>query len=106
MGAADQGSAGFRKRSYVPYAVQILGQALYTRGLPCEQQAIVDEAQSKVTMDSTQTVNPVMAVSDIVKIVAVDPPIAKVTSLIPSFNRVMYCRRSKLDKLPVFVSRF
>lgn len=67
---------------------KILEQTLYARGLPSEHQAIVDEAQSKGIIDNTQTRNPVKAVLVIVKVIAVDPPNAKVTRLITSFNRV------------------
>lgn len=76
---------------------KIIGQTLYTRGLPHEQQSIVDEAQSKVTINYVQSDEPVKAVLDIVKVVAVDQSIAKVTRLISSFNRVTSCCRSNTE---------
>lgn len=61
---------------------KILVQTLYTRGLPLEQQSIVDEAQSKGIIDYMQTVDPVKATLDVVNVVTVDSPIATVTRLV------------------------
>lgn len=48
----------------------------------------------------------IAAVRDIVELIAVDPPIAMVSRLISSFNKVSSCRREKNEYLSVFVSRF
>ena len=85
---------------------KILGRALFERGLPADQQAMVDEAQAKGTIDYLQTSDPVSAVRDIVDTVAIDPPIAMVSRLISSFQKVTSCRCSKNEDLRVFVSRF
>ena len=84
---------------------KILSRALFEKGLPPDQQAMVDEAQAKSTIDFLQTSDPVAAVRDIVDTVAVDLPIAMVTRLISSFQKVTSCRRSKNEDLRVFVSR-
>ena len=67
---------------------------------------MLDEAQAKGTIDYLQTSDPVGAVRDIVLAVAIDPPIAMVTRLISSFQKVTSCRRQKNEDLTVFVSRF
>lgn len=66
----------------------------------------VAESQSKCITVYPKTDDPFRAVRDITKIVAVDPPTAKITMPISSFNRAMTCRRSKKEYLAVFVSRF
>jgi len=81
-----------------------LGRWLY-RGLPSAQQSIVDEAQVKGVINYKQD-DQVAAVRDIVELVAVDPPIAMVSRLISSFNKVSSCRRKKNEDLSMFVSRF
>ena len=62
---------------------------------PPDQQAMLDEAQAKGTIDYLQTSDPVGAVHDIVMAVAIDPPIDMVTRLISSFQKVTSCRRQK-----------
>lgn len=99
--AHDTGEDGRLKTIF-----RILGQTLYQRGLPPEQQSIVDEAQAKGVIDFHQTDNPVQAVLGIVNVVAVDPPMATVTRLIGSFNKVSSLKRSKNEDLSMFVSRF
>lgn len=81
---------------------KILGQTLYARKLPCERQAIFDEAQSKGTIEYTQTDDPVKGVLGIFEVVAVEPSIANVTRLASSFNRVTSCRRSKNERSYLF----
>jgi len=85
---------------------KILGRTLYERALPGDQQALVDEAQAKGEINYLQTDDPVQAVRDIVRIVAVDAPIAMVTRLISSFQKVTSCQRKKNEDLRIFVSRF
>lgn len=85
---------------------KILGRTLYERGLPVDQQAIVEEAQVKGIINYKQDDDPIASVRDIVRTVAVDPPIATVSRLIASFKNVMNCRRGNKETLPVFVSRF
>ena len=91
---------------HVQTIYNIFGRALFERALPPDQQTMVDEAQAKGTIDYLQTSDPVATVRDIVDTVAVDPPIAMVTRLISSFQKVTSCRRSKNEDLRVFVSRF
>lgn len=55
---------------------KIIGPTLY-QCLPREQQPIVDETHNKQKIDYTQSNDPVEAVLDILKTVAVDPSIAK-----------------------------
>lgn len=93
------------KRSYHTL-FKIIGQTLYTRGLPREQQAIVYEAQDKGTINYTQTDNPVDAVHYIVKVFVAYPPIPSVTSLITSFNRFTSYHRKLNGEFAVFVYRF
>ena len=64
-----------------------LGRWFYDRALPSAQQSIVDEAQAKGVIDYKQD-NQIAAVKDIVELIAVDPPIATVSRLISSFNKV------------------
>ena len=82
-----------------------LANHLYDRGLPSEQQSIVDEAQLKGIIDYKQD-NQIAAVRDIIELVAVDSPIANVSRLITSFHRVTNCRRHRNKDLRAFVSRF
>ena len=74
--------------------------------LPRAQKSIVDEATEKGLLDYDQT-DQVKAVSEIVELIAVDPPIAIVTRLISvvqqSLSRAM---RRKNEDLNSFVSRF
>ena len=64
---------------------KLLGRTLYDRGLPDAQKAIADEAQSKGRVDNLQSEDPVEAALQIVKGVAVDPPISMVTRLMSSY---------------------
>lgn len=84
-----------------------LGRHLYDTGLPSSQQSIVDEAQARGKIDYKQD-DPIQAVKDIVDLVASDPPIAVVSRLICSFNRVTECTRDigRGESLSSFVSRF
>ena len=50
--------------------------------------------------------DPVQAALQIVRLVAVDPPIALVTRLISSNQKVTSCRRDRNEKLSSFVSPF
>lgn len=49
--------------------------------------------------------NQIIAVQQIVDLVAKDPPLAQVTGLIGSFNKVTSCRRGSKEDISVFVSR-
>ena len=98
--AAERGTDGVYSTLYAT-----LGRQLYERGLPSSQQSIVDEAQAARTIDFKQN-DQVAAVRDIVNLVAIDPPIAMVSTPINSFHRVSTCRRKKNEDLSVFVSRF
>ena len=70
-----------------PTVKATLARDLYERGLPRAQKSIVDEAQAKRRLDYRQD-DQVKAVSEIVELLAVDPPIAVVTRLISSFDEV------------------
>lgn len=99
--AHDSGNDSFYHTKF-----KILGQKSYLRGLSREQQAVVDEARPEGTVNYLHTGDPVKVALNIVKVVAIDPPIAKVTSLIAYLNRVTSCKRSKNKKMSVFVTRF
>ena len=47
-----------------------------------------------------------MAIREIIELIAVDLPIAVVSRLIASFNKVTSCRRRRSEDLNTFVSRF
>ena len=81
-----------------------LGRLLYDRGLPAAQQSKVDEAQSKGLLNYKQD-DQVKAVMDFVNLIAADAPIASVTRLINSFNKVKSCRRLKNEDVRTFISR-
>lgn len=70
--------------THITLCSNILGQTLYDRGIPREEQPSFYEAQSKGIIYYTQTKNHVKAVLDIFKVVAVDPTIDLVTPLITS----------------------
>ena len=97
--------------SKVPYdkiyktVLATLGRLLYDRGLPAAQQSMVDEAQSKGLLNFKQD-DQVKAVMEIVNLIAVDAPIAIVSRLINSFNKVTSCRRLKNEDVRTFISRF
>ena len=80
-----------------------LAHQIYDRCLPSEQKSIVDEAQAKGLIDYKQDVQ-VAAVRDIIELIAIDPPIAVVSRLISSFNKVTACRRRSSEDLGRFVS--
>ncbi len=82
-----------------------LGRHLYSRGIPHDQKSIVDHAQEIGKVDYKQD-DQVAALQQIVDLITVDPPIAVITRLIESFNRVSNCRRRKNESLSSFVSRF
>lgn len=63
----------------------------------------MDEAKAKRTIDYKQE-NQIAAVENIVNIISVDPPIAFVTRLTYSHNKVTNCRRRKNEDLSTFVS--
>lgn len=83
-----------------------LGQTLFAQSLLRKQQAIVDEAQCKRTIDYRQTENYFKAVSDIVKVDSEDSPIAIITRLITLFKLVTSCHHSEEENLSVFVLHF
>lgn len=85
---------------------RLLGRNLYGGGLPEAQKAIVDEAQEKVEIDYLQMDNTVEAALQIIRLVAVDPPITIVTRLISSYHKVTGCHREENEKLSFFVPRF
>ena len=66
---------------------------------------MVDEAQSKGLLNYKQD-DQVKAVMEIVNLIAFDAPIASVTRLINSFNKVTSCRRLKKEDVRIFISRF
>ena len=82
-----------------------MARQLYARGLRPEHRAVVDEAQSKEQIDYRQE-DQVQGVKEIVNLIAVDPPIAIVTRLISSFNKVTSCVRRNNEYLNIFVDRF
>ena len=82
-----------------------LANHLYDRGLPSESKSFVDEAQANGQINYKQD-DQVAAVQEIVELLAVEPPIAVVTRLISSFNKVSMCTRRKNEDLSAFVSRF
>lgn len=96
--------AGEDKKIKTTY--KILGQTLYQRGLPEEQQSIVDEAHSKGRIHFHRKDDPVQAVFEIVKVVVIDPPIAVFTRLISSFNKIESIKRRSNEDLSSFASRF
>lgn len=61
---------------------KLLGRTLYDRALLDAQKAIVDKSQSRRPIDYLQMEDPVDVALQIVKLVAVNPPISTVTSLI------------------------
>lgn len=72
---------------------KVFGQTLDQRGLPLEQQSIVDEVKAKEVIAYHQTEDPVKVVLDIVNMVAMDPPNAMVTRVIGSFIKPSFLRR-------------
>jgi hypothetical protein len=68
-----------------------LGRQLY-RALPSSHRSIVDEAQARGIIDFRQS-NQLTAVEEIVKLLATDPPMAIVSRLISTFNKVINCKR-------------
>lgn len=85
---------------------RLLGRTLYDRDLPEAQKAIIDEEQDKGQIDYLQMDTPIEDALQIFKLVAVDPPITTVKSLISSYQKVTGCRREKNEKLSNFVSCF
>ncbi len=59
---------------------------------------MVDYAQLMKQIDYKQE-DQVLAVKQIVDLVAVDPPMVVVTRLIDSFNKVSHCRRKPTESL-------
>ena len=98
--AASKGNDNFYKTVFCT-----LGRHLYDRGLRQAQQSLVDEAQEQGKIDYRQE-DQVKAVHEIVDLVAQDPPIAVVTRLIDSFNKVTSCKHKSNEDLNRFVSRF
>ena len=75
---------------------------MYDRGLPQAQINIVDEAQESGLNDYIQE-DQVKAAKEIVALIAVDRPIAFVTRLIDSFNKVSISRKKRGEDLNAFV---
>ena len=100
VSAADQGQDKHYQTVFITLARQ-----LFRKGLPEAQQNIVEEAQEKNLINYKQP-NQVLAVKEIVDLIAVDPPIAVVTRLIDSFNKVTACKKRKGEDLTSFASRF
>lgn len=63
----------------------LIGHPIYNRGLHDAQKEIVNEAHEKENIDFLQRRNPVEVALQIVKLVAVDPPMAMVTRLISPY---------------------
>lgn len=82
-----------------------LANHLYDRGLPSASKSFVDEAQASGKINYKQN-DQILAVQELVDLLAVEPPIAIVTRLISSFNKVSACVRHKSEDLSAFVSRF
>lgn len=85
---------------------KVIGQILFKQALPREKQALVDEGQRKGTNNYLQTEDAVKTVLGIVKIVAVDVSMSKVTQKTTSFNRVTCSTRSKKANIKAFADRF
>lgn len=81
---------------------KILWQVLYKHALPRDKQDIFDEAQRKGSANYMRTEYAVKAVLDTVKIVAVDPPMSKVTQMIKSFDKIPRCNRRINESINAF----
>jgi hypothetical protein len=68
-----------------------LGRQLYC-ALPSSHWIVVDEAQARGIIDFCQS-NQLTAIEEIVKLLATDPPIAIVSSLITAFTKVTVAPR-------------
>lgn len=86
----------------------LMGRILFNQ-LPTFQQNMVDEAVKKrlINLGTSDDPNdPIQTVISIVNLVAFDHPVAMVTRITASFQRVMSCRQGKKETLKKFVSRF
>lgn len=83
---------------------KVLVQKIYTRGLPGEQQKIVDEAQKNKKINYLNLENAVQVAPNIAKIVVADPQTSKVRRLIASFNKVSNYLWKNDEDIYVFVS--
>lgn len=82
-----------------------LTRKIFDRGLRQNQKSIMDEAREDGTINYRQE-DQIKAVQVIVNPIAVDPPIAVMTNLFDSFNKVKKCKRKQNEDLNRFVSRF
>ena len=98
--AAEKGKDRLYKTSFAT-----LANHLYDSGLSSAQKSIIDEVQQKGIINDKQE-DQVAAVRQILELIAVDPPIAVVSSFIGSFNRVTKCRRKGNEDLGSFVALF
>jgi hypothetical protein len=81
-----------------------LGRQLY-RALPASHRSVVDEAQARGLVNYRQE-NQLRAVDELVELIATDPPMAVVSRLINTFNKVVGCKRKPKEAINTFVSRF
>jgi hypothetical protein len=81
-----------------------MGRQLY-RALPLSHRSVVDEAQARGIINFRQE-DQLKAVEELVKLLATDPPMAIVSRLITTFNKVVLCKRKPNESLKVFVTRF
>jgi hypothetical protein len=81
-----------------------LGLQLY-RALSASHRSVVDEAQARGAINYCQD-DQVVAVNELVQLLATDPPMAVVSRLISTFNKVISCKRRPKENISTFVSRF
>lgn len=80
----------------------VLSQTVNKRGLPSEQQSMVDESQAKGAIEFHQNEDAVQAVLGILNVVAANPLTAVIKRLIASFSKFLYLTRSKNEDLSMF----
>ena len=96
----EAGAKSSRDKLFIT-AKNTLGYLMFERGLSSYQKSIVSEAQVRGTIDYKQA-DQVVALKQIVSLVAVDKPITVVTILIDTFSKVIKCCRLSAENLNTF----
>ena len=99
--ANDRGQDRAIKTKYA-----LLARIFHSEALPEAQKSLVDDEVEKGRIDLYKDDDPVKTVLAMVNIVAVDSPIAKVTRLISTYQKVVSCQRRKDESFATFASRF
>ena len=73
----------------------LLARIFHSEALPEAQKSLVDDEVEKGKIDQYNDDDPVKTVLAMVNVVAVDAPIAQVTRLISTYQKVVSCQRKK-----------